>query len=240
MKISPKRFQPAVNAIFILTEAVLYAVFLAYDTAGSSDTVAIKYSGILLCLAVSAAGAYFSKKDGIAVAVAMVFTALSDLFIFVLNDYYELGLVCFIAVQSVYFLRIYMNLRKKPYISLTIRAVCFAVIMIVLGVTGNLQALTALAALYICMLVGNAAESARLIPISKKFILFTVGLWLFVGCDICVGLNNFDILGITLSTFAQKFVGIAMWAFYLPSQVLIVLSAAIVKPTLPLSEKNEE
>ena len=40
------------------------------------------------------------------------------------------------------------------------------------------------------------------------------------GCDVCVGLHNLAGLPVPLSAFAQ----VGMWLFYLPSQVLIVLS----------------
>ena len=55
---------------------------------------------------------------------------------------------------------------------------------------------------------GAAGEDVRL------------GLLLFVGCDVCVGLHNLAGLPVPLSAFAQ----VGMWLFYLPSQVLIVLS----------------
>ena len=50
--------------------------------------------------------------------------------------------------------------------------------------------------------------------------MFGLGLLLFVGCDVCVGLHNLAGLPAPLSAFAQ----VGMWLFYLPSQVLIVLS----------------
>ena len=51
--------------------------------------------------------------------------------------------------------------------------------------------------------------------------IFALGLTLFVGCDICVGLFN------VLPTVSPLFsaVSVGMWFFYLPSQVLIALSA---------------
>ena len=49
---------------------------------------------------------------------------------------------------------------------------------------------------------------------------FGIGLLLFVGCDVCVGLHNLTGTPAPLAAFAQ----VGMWLFYLPSQVLIVLS----------------
>ena len=46
--------------------------------------------------------------------------------------------------------------------------------------------------------------------------MFAIGLLLFTCCDICVGAWNLGLL--------PGFTRIGMWLFYLPSQVLIVLS----------------
>ena len=51
--------------------------------------------------------------------------------------------------------------------------------------------------------------------------LFALGLALFVGCDVCVGL--FNALPAPSPLYSAASVG--MWLFYLPSQALIALSA---------------
>lgn len=58
-----------------------------------------------------------------------------------------------------------------------------------------------------------AAEKVRLV--------FAVGLLLFICCDICVGLWN---LYPPPPRLLREFAQVGMWFFYLPSQVLIVLS----------------
>ena len=51
--------------------------------------------------------------------------------------------------------------------------------------------------------------------------LFAVGLTLFVGCDVCVGLFN----ALPPGSPPYSAASVGMWFFYLPSQVLITLSA---------------
>ena len=47
------------------------------------------------------------------------------------------------------------------------------------------------------------------------------GLWLFLLCDVCVGVHNQpELFPGWLAAFAQ----VGMWLFYLPGQVLLVLS----------------
>lgn len=53
--------------------------------------------------------------------------------------------------------------------------------------------------------------------------LFSIGLWLFLCCDLCVGLfQNPQLVPPAVSAF----VSVGMWLFYLPAQVLIALSGA--------------
>ncbi len=210
---------------FISVQTAIYITFLVMHLTSGNDPVALKYSGILLCFIFALYTCLTRKPDCYFTAAAMLFTAVSDLLIFVLDDYYEWGLVTFITAQCLYFARIYFALGKKPFVSLAIRAaVCLALIVVLVSLN-SLVALTALAAVYFTFLVANTVESLRLFKFSRKYAVFFAGLVLFIGCDICVGLNNFSELGIELSAAALNFIAIAMWAFYFPSQVLITLSA---------------
>ena len=54
---------------------------------------------------------------------------------------------------------------------------------------------------------------------------FGLGLLLFVGCDLCVGLHNLAAFLPVVDTGPLfSFAQVGMWLFYLPSQVLITLS----------------
>ncbi len=208
---------------FILVQTGIYIAFNVI-TATSDDPVFLKYSGILLCLIFALVNIAVNGKDGVILSAALLFTAIADLFIFVIDDFYEIGVTSFVIVQCVYAFRIFRISGEKPYISLGLRAFFILLTIIILAATDNLVTLTALVAIYFPMLLLNAVDSVRLARVSKKYILFTVGLVLFVGCDICVGLHNFPSFGIPISEGLKGFADTAMWAFYLPSQVLIVLS----------------
>lgn len=215
----------AAVAAFVAVELAIYIAFLYFDLSGGVSTTYLKYSGVLLCFACALVSAFVCGKDGALLTVSLFFTAVSDLFILVLDKYYEIGVGTFIVVQIAYFVRIYLQNGKKPYLSATIRAVGIAAAIIALACTKSLMPLTALVAVYIVMLVGNCAEAFVFAGRDWKKILFAIGLALFVCCDVCVGLNNFrSVLGIALPAPLLSFVSIGMWAFYLPSQVLIVLS----------------
>ena len=51
--------------------------------------------------------------------------------------------------------------------------------------------------------------------------LFFAGLCVFLCCDICVGLHN---ISAELPEWLRRAADIGMWTFYLPSQVMLVLS----------------
>lgn len=213
--------------IFIAVEAVIYITFNVMAAVNTPDPVYLKYSGVLLCLAASVINVflYGREADAVTLSCALLFTAVSDLFILVLDDYYEIGLVTFIVAQSIYFYRLYAGRIKKIYISLAVRLCVMAAVIIAFAATGKLNLLVAECAVYITMLVGNVADAFIICKKGVKNILFAVGLLLFLGCDVCVGLHNFgSVLNIVLPGGLLAFVSYAIWAFYLPSQVLITCS----------------
>ena len=231
------------NGIYTAFIAVEIAIFIAFNViAGMQmpDPVYLKYSGILLCLAVCAAMIYFYKKDAVILTCALLFTAISDLFILVLDNYYEIGVTTFFIAQSFYLYRLYADRLKKIYITLAVRAVLAAVTITVLAVFSGINYLLIIVSIYFVMLVANCADAFVLCRGGFKNVLFAVGLLLFIGCDVCVGLHNFgSVLGVDLPRGLIMFVQYAMWVFYLPSQVCIVCSVRKGGLKIRKGESNE-
>lgn len=230
----PKNVAFYVFGAFVLAEIAIYITYQVFDFAYGQNLIYLKYAGILTCLAFAAIGIYFYGKDGIVVTVALVFTAISDLFILVLNRYFEVGICTFILTQVVHLVRIYLINGKRPWISLGVRLGVVAVGLAVLGGLGMLNsAVVVLAVIYFPQLLINAIESGLLIKIDKKYILLFVGLVLFTICDICVGVDNMGgingnasdaTVGVSISEGLKNFVHSVIWTVYLPAQVCIVLS----------------
>lgn len=228
---------------FIAVETVIYVIFNVLAAVGSPDPIYLKYAGVLLCLAVLIAVLIMpgSDRDNAVMVAALFFTAISDLFILVLDKYYEIGLVTFIIVQSLYVYRLYADRLKKIYITLCVRLTVMVALIVAFAVMGMLNLLIAECAIYITMLVGNVVDAFIICKKSVKNLLFAIGLTLFLGCDICVGLDNgVDILGLNMPQTVLNAVRFAIWAFYLPSQVLITLSANNVGLRLMQRVKGEE
>ena len=191
--------------IFLITESIIYILFIIFDLIGMNSSY-LKYTGILLCLFY-----HICKKNRI-FSCAFFFTAFADLFLLVLDDHYEIGVTSFIAVQLIYFF--YLKKDCKTYINLRIGS--FIGILIGFYMTGNISLLNLLTAFYFVNLVFNLLSSLSN-PYQK---VMSIGLFLFMCCDICVGLFNILSYG-----KAYEIVAFMMWVFYLPSQVLISLSA---------------
>lgn len=218
---------------FFAVELAIYVTFIIMASLNQPDPIYLKYAGVLLCLAMSVAFLCVKGRgsDNIVLTVALVFTAISDLFILVLDKYYEIGLVTFILTQSVYLYRLYADRIKKIYVTLIVRVVIMLAIIVTFAAIGKLNLLVAECAIYITMLVGNVVDAFIVCKGGLKNLLFAIGLFLFLCCDICVGLDNMgSVIGAELPATLIKVVSFSIWVFYLPSQVLITTSVKGGKP----------
>lgn len=200
---------------FVAAEAVLYAAFLILDLTGRGErTIWLKYAGILLCLAFALWCAFRGGHRLVPVALAL--TAGADWFLLVRGDHLVPGVVLFLGVQTVYFLRLRLAGADSAFWLRSGLALLLALALYRLNMASPLNLL---AVLYFSQLLSNTvlAWTVR----GRRRRLFALGLTLFVGCDLCVGLFNSGLV----SPGLYRLVSVGMWAFYLPSQVLIALSA---------------
>ena len=199
-----------VKKCFVALEAALYLLFLALD-AFSTGGDGVKYLTIVVCLL---AAAWSAQHGGSCLmAWAMVFTLAADTFLLLLDRWYGAGIVLFCVVQGLYLARIRRACGRTLWV---LRAGLVAAAWVLLSALGMGTVLNLLAALYFVNFLVNAFQSLTL----RSERLFAAGLWLFLLCDVCVGLRNQPSLLPGLAGAAQ----VGMWLFYLPGQVLLVLS----------------
>ena len=228
-----KKIDYIVISVFILLEIALYLSFLFIDkgifvTRIESST--LKYASISLCLAFSLYCLIRKRKMvNCFIPIALVFTLISDYFLlFNTNqNLYVYGLITFIITQLIYFAFI-LYLRKSKLellINLLVRSLLTIAALVVAFYLNYSDVLTILALVYFVELLSNFLYSAFLIMLDKEYLIFSLGLLLFIGCDINVGLNNVHLFeGIDYSL-----VNFLMWVFYLPSQVLLSLTNFIAQ-----------
>ena len=202
---------------FLMVEGALYALFLAMDllNLGRAGNP-VKFCSILLCAAFCL---YWSRRGGEGlVAGAMVLTLCADFFLLVLDRDYALGVLIFCAVQGLYLLRLCGKMGGRP--RWAVRGVLFLLGLAGLSLWDMLLPLNILAWFYFSNFVCNAVQASG-VP-GDRGRLFFAGLALFLCCDVCVGVHNVQA---SFPQWAAQAVQVGMWLFYLPGQVLIVLSA---------------
>lgn len=201
---------------FLTAQTMLYLLFLSGDLVGTGDeTALLKYCSIVLCLLASA---YWSAKGGDKlVTAALAFTLGADTFLLLLDREYLLGVLLFCGVQGLYLIRIYR--RNGGSCLWAARLGLCVLAFFALWKTGRMNPLNAVAVLYAVNFVWNAVQALALPGVGAR--LFSVGLVLFLCCDLCVGVFNQPDL---FPDAWYRFAAVAMWLFYLPAQVLITLS----------------
>ena len=198
---------------FIAVEAIVYIAFFIADLFQAyAFADVLKYASILLCLIYALIRTAGGGERMIPLALA--FTAAADSLLLVAQRGYALGILFFLVVQGLYAVRLRMDDRRSVAWRIGLALFFWGV----LSLCKLAQGINLLAALYFSQLLCNVALAWR----GRRDRLFALGLTLFAACDICVGLRNVPEL---LPDLLFTLVCFGMWAFYLPSQVLITLSA---------------
>ena len=213
--------------LVLLVELFLYTLFLYFDFNDINIEISnwLKYVGIIICFLASLIPIFSknSAKSQYFIPFSLFFTLVSDYFLLINTDknLYIFGVVIFIIVQLSYF--IYIETLKKNktsfLISLIFRIVLSSMLIIILSIL-QFDLLSIVSACYFVELLMNFITSLSLIKMNKCFLIFSIGLLLFIGCDISVGLTNLDLF----EGHIKNLVSNLMWIFYLPSQVLISFS----------------
>lgn len=218
------------------------------------ESTSYKYAGILLCLLSAwvlyfLKGNTTQEPGGklrfpsLVIPLALCFTALADLFLLVRDDHYVMGVGAFCVVQTLYAL--HLKTSGKVWI---LRMSLFAVLCVVAFLGGFHEPEVYAGAYSMSQLLLNVVFGW--IAVRKKSpvphaVLFALALTFFLCCDICVGLRNLPdyiapVLSLPAGATSESASGLAgpsrwlftvadaasvlIWIFYLPSQVMIVLS----------------
>lgn len=202
------------TAAFLGLEAALYAAFMTLDLTGGSGDPG-KYASIAVCLVFSV---LFARRGGSRLmAAAMALTLGADTFLLLLNRWYGAGLALFCGVQGLYLIRILRRCGRSLW---GLRLFLVTAAFLGLWALGLLSPLNLLAAVYFANFLVNACQA-----LSLSMPLFAWGLWLFLLCDVCVGVHNQpELFPEWLAAFAQ----VGMWLFLLDLRVLAVCVAVLL------------
>lgn len=231
--------------VYVLTEAVFLAVLKTMEIRGVYPEVqtALMYGAIVLNTAVlllsflqyyelkSEEG--YSEVPGIQrrtvfISLALFFTLAADTVLVLLNRYYLLGVLLFCVVQTFYALAVGTGIRDWLVRIGNFLLLAGGLVLLRMGTALNIASAysitqLALNALGAWILLKRSKESGNEEENRSAFMLLTAGLILFFCCDVCVGIYNLSFGVPGLKTISES-AGFLMWVFYLPSQVLLVLS----------------
>ena len=221
---NPKIYRILWFAAFLLIEGGLFAVILIREATGPDET-ALRFLSVAVA-AFFAAELFIMRrgKEQLLLLFAMIFTVAADVFLVLLDRHYELAVGLFLIAQCLHGVRILIGGKRKILPSVIARVSLSVLSIIALLIFKFFALLTVLGVLYAAEILMNFIDSGLSIRREKRFILSFVGFFLFILCDVTVGLNGIG-RGFGIPENVLRVLSDLTWVFYLPSQVLIVLSA---------------
>ena len=165
-----------------------------------------------------------NRKFNLYFSLGLLFTLFADTFLLLIDNYYEIGLICFNITQTCYFLGLKDKI-NKVFISQAFLRITIFISCLIIGVVKE-DLVTFLSLSYISFLILNILSLVFFSKKKKEEIFLLIGLILFLLCDISVGLNNICYsLDISYKNkqLITSITDVTMWLFYLPSQVMICI-----------------
>ena len=212
---------------FLVAGLCLCALFLLIYPGGELCRL-FEYALVILCFAF-ACGHRSETLDGLLSLLALLSTAGADFFLVALKEEQWLpGLSLFCVAQLFWALRLLrMEAGRRRFVhGLTWALTCGTLLVVaVIAVRGGDPVLL-LSAVYVSLLLTTVLFSW----LTPRNLLFTLGMTLFLGCDLFVAANNavlyLDLDAFPLLKALHDIPFNMMWAFYGPSQMLLALSSA--------------
>lgn len=216
------KFRPQITFLFLAVELILYILIL---TTGGNILVASSYAAILLCFLYALLHWQDSNRF---IIVSLACTVMADFFLVVCSPIQQLwGMRFFLVTQTLYAVMLHLSAGNKKlliargFVILLALAVTFAVLQ------EKADALAVISLCYYANLILNIITAFTIFSTSR---LFPIALVLFALCDTIIGLQVASNAYLPLSENSLLYRIIFMdfnlsWFFYLPSQVMIALSA---------------
>lgn len=217
----------SISLIFILLGTVLGTLI---HTAPGEYVPEICFSVIALVFTFSLI-LFTRSTEWVLTCTALLCTVFADYFLIISDPQMKLvAMIFFSFTQICYFIRIFLG-HSSSRVSIAHISVRFALIVLIVllcfAVLGDKSdALSIVSVIYYANLIVNIAFAFGQI---ERSILFPAGLLLFALCDMLVGFSVLEELYVSVPTDSLIYVlnhsGFNfMWMFYVPSQMLIVLS----------------
>ncbi|EJO5348746.1 hypothetical protein NRP93_002879 [Clostridium botulinum] len=198
----------------------------------------IKFISIIICFAItlSIKENIYDKKDLTILRLALFFTVLADFNMLILEKF-QLGILFFIIVQSLYIIRHGRFKDINGIVKFNYKVIYFFIFYLVifiifksLNVFSKESTILYMAFIYSLLLIQSLITAYKTFSNNffekKTCTIISMGITLFFLCDLNVALSNisFYLISIKCVQNLQNVFLNFIWFFYLPSQILLSLS----------------
>jgi len=206
-----------INFAFVLIISTLYVVFIIIDIffyARSLPANYLKFASIVLCflLSVNLCRTSGNKSDSRYVVGALVFTMLADIFLLFNLSHYA-GVLSFFVVQLIY--------QKRHNTSFFIFGMIVAILTVPATLWLPFERLHVAAGAYAILILTTFVSTFWTKLPRFNRVCVRLGMIFFILCDIHVALYN----QLPWGSSYYEVSAVAIWIFYLPSQLLLAISA---------------
>jgi len=200
--------------LYLIALVLSIAVALISNGLPRAAQSGLRFFCVCFLALVAASRAY--TRDGRTLALAMLFTCFADAYMLLSDE--AAGVLIFIIVQALHLTR--QTRRGRRAVLALAAAPITAVFLWLLG----LRLLIAAGAVYAALIFANltlAIVNADRKRWEFRHVTIAAGFALFALCDVSVALTGLAPYHVAVVTAALT------WLFYLPSQLLLALSAAV-------------
>lgn len=212
---------PIFTACFLLIEAFLYYLIL---TTGGDTLVYSSFLSIVLCFVYALAR---GRRDPLIVG-GLACTVAADFFLVICSPIQRTwGMVFFLMAQSLYAAKLHLSIRSRVFFIARLALIGTALVLTFLILGDKTDILALLSICYYANLILNIIGSFTQF---QKNRLLPMGLMLLILCDTVIGLqvacDTYLPIGEDSMIYRIIFMDFHLsWFFYLPSQILLALSA---------------
>lgn len=212
--------------LFLAIEFFLYLSILFFHFGLPSGY--LHYQSIVLCF-VFLIIQYQRSQDYQIIFIGLFFTVIADFYLTLLGTEQILGTFFFFLAQVMYMIRLNYPKKKHFLKGLIPYAVVFILLLVFVGIVllQKIDLLLIVSFLYYSFLLVNLAGA--FIQRKENLLLF-LGLLFYLCCDTLVGLSmSSPYITFPSGSIIDQIIHFPLnliWFFYLPSQILITLSAS--------------
>ena len=196
--------------IYSLIELIL-AILLVIKEEIFNDVNYVYYSFILLNFIFSFILLLnYKNKDNLFFCIAYLFAIFADFNLIILGDNLSLGVFFFLCCQLFYMLMIGIN---KTQLLIRLIIIVILELLAIIITKSNYSFLVFITIVYFSTFLANIIFAF----INKINIIFIIGMILFILCDVCVGISNFEMFAGEIANILGRLI----YYFYLPGLYLM-------------------